>query len=255
MGYKKIGEEGYQKIPFNIQVALGNFPRYTLDTKFGYNPSVGSSQEDLWFSGGALSYLSSAETMNIASGSSDDDGSPEGSGAHTVTIVGLNGSYETISEVVTLNGMSDVETEASFIRVLRMFVNDAGAGGTNAGNITATASSASSVQAQIQAGEAQTAKIQFTVPADKVCLIVAIDIGVGAGTDALFRYKFRPLGGVFRTIRLIDTRRQSSLFIFQDPIVLDEKTDFTITASVASGTPSCSASAEYYLIDKREYVS
>lgn len=133
-----------------------------------------------------------------------------------------------------------------------MYVNSAGAGGTNAGNITATASSAATVQAQIQAGEAQTAKIQFTVPADKVCIITAIDVGVGGGTDAVFRYKFRPFGEVFRTQRLIITRRQSSLFKYDDPIVLDEKSDFTISASVASGTPACSCSAEYYLVDKRE---
>ena len=252
MSYNKIRPDGYEKIPFKFQVAFGNFPRYEADTKFAFNPSVGNSQEEIWAAGGILSYLTTAETMNIASTDTDDDGAPEGTGAHSVMIVGVDNNWKRVSESVILNGTTDVLTTNSYLRVLRMWVETAGAGATNAGDITATASSAASVQASISAGEAQSAKIQFAVPAGCTGVIRAFDVGVGSGSDALFRLKKREIGGVFRTLRFIDTRRQNSLVVLENPILLPEKTDFTITAEVASGNPAVSASVQYWLVDTRE---
>ena len=65
MAYQKSKDGAYGPIPFEYQVGLGQFPRYSSNNKFGYNNSVGTSQEEIWNVGGVEAYLSSAETIEI----------------------------------------------------------------------------------------------------------------------------------------------------------------------------------------------
>lgn len=252
MTFIKSLPSAYQKIPFEFRVALDQFPRYSAEVKFGFNPNVGSTQEDIWFAGGTLSYLSTAEPMNIASTSANDDGDPAGTGSQTIFIAGINDAWEEISETVTMNGMTDVLTSQSYLRVTRMYSLAVGSTGSNVGTITATAQTAGTVQAQIQPTENQTAKIQFSIPAQKLCLIVGWSFGVGGGSDAVFRFKQRPFGSGFRTIQHTITRRQADVATLPHPIVLQPRTDFTITGAVATGNPDCAAAVYYYLLDSRE---
>jgi hypothetical protein len=155
--------------------------------KFGYNASVSNStEEDVWVQGGTLSFLSSAETMNIASTSVEDDADkdPAGTGAYQIRVEGLDGNYNLISENVTMDGTSNVLTANSYLRINRMYINGTvGSNGTNVGTITATASSSATVQADIGIGLGQTEKSQYTVPAGFTAYIIAWGVDVGKGDD------------------------------------------------------------------------
>lgn len=121
-----------------------------------------SSDEDIWDAGGILSLLSSAETMSIASTSAND--TLGGSGAQIILIDGLDNDYNLIQEVINLSGTTPVVTVNSYIRVHRLRVVFSGTGKTNAGVITATASTAATTQAQILAGKSITRMSHFTIP-------------------------------------------------------------------------------------------
>ena len=252
MGYVKSKGKAYGPIPFEYRVCLGQFPRYSGNNKFGYNNTIGTTQEEIWNVGGIEAYLSTAETMNIVSDNVADDGAPGGTGARTLTISGLDNDWMPISETITLNGTTDVTTTNSYLRVFRMVVNMAGSSGSNTGTITATTSTAASVHAKINPTDNQTLKINFSIPADKYGLITAAEMGTGKGDDCQIRFKVRPFGQVFQTKRILDFYQNTIPFSSFIPICIPPKTDVTITGVTTAGTVELSANIDYYLIDSRE---
>ena len=149
--------------------------------KFGFNADIDDSLETIWSEGGLYSYLTSATVLKISSASTDD--ASAGTGARTITISGLDGSYNQISESVTLNGQTAVNTTNSFLRVFRMIVDTAGSGGQNAGKIYAgTGTVTSGVPANkygvIDVGDNQTLMCFWTVPAGYTAYLHQIDISM-----------------------------------------------------------------------------
>ena len=72
-------------------------------------------------------------TLGIASTSTNDN--PSGSGARTILINGLDSNYDEMSEVVTLNGLLEVNSTKQFLRVQSAVVMSSGSTGWNEGTI------------------------------------------------------------------------------------------------------------------------
>ena len=107
-----------------------------------------------------------ARVHDIASGSANDTSA--GTGARTVEIFGLQtwGSVET-SEIITMNGTTNVATSNSYVIIHRMKVLTWGSGGVNAGIITATAQTDSTVTSAILTGNNQTQMCIYGVPSSQ----------------------------------------------------------------------------------------
>ena len=88
--------------PFELQVSRGQIAYHEFIHKFGYNPSIGATDETIWSEGGLYVYPTSASTMYISSSSADDTAA--GTGARTATVYGLDADFEQISVTVSLNG-------------------------------------------------------------------------------------------------------------------------------------------------------
>lgn len=111
----------------------------TDNNKFiaGHLPAATNANEaDIWGGGGEFNWPAAEGVITVLSTSANDDGAPVGTGARTITIAGLDGDYEEISETVTLNGTTGVDTTASFLRVNLVTVATVGALEENAGAIT-----------------------------------------------------------------------------------------------------------------------
>ena len=104
---------------------------------WGRNPATNTTFENLNAVSNLVTYsgLGAAAKLQVSSSSTDDDGSPVGTGALTLKIIGLNAAYVLQEETVTLNGQTAVETAATFLRVFAAYVVTAGTGLTNAGDI------------------------------------------------------------------------------------------------------------------------
>ena len=169
---------------FKLRVACGAVPGWTRLRKFGMNDAVNGSStlEDCWPPGTIRVLPSAAAVVAVSSDSPDDDADPAGTGAWTVTIEGLNDNGREISETVSLNGTSTVNTTASFYRINRAYVVTAGTGEVNAGNISM--SIGGDLQAYIEDSEGQTHQTLYTVPSNKYLLIDSYYARVGriAGT-------------------------------------------------------------------------
>lgn len=121
--------------PFGLQVARGQIQGHSVIQVFGYNPDVDTSEESVWPADGVVPHPTVAAVLKISSSSANDTAA--GTGARTVFIEGVNGDYNVVSDTITLDGQTAVNTVNEYLFVNRFFVLTAGSGGKNAGNINA----------------------------------------------------------------------------------------------------------------------
>lgn len=123
--------------PFELQVSRGQIQGHQSVQIFGYNPDLDQTEESIWANGGTVPHPTVASVLKISSTSNDDDGSPAGTGALTILITGVDGNYDVVSDTVTLNGQTAVNTTNSYLYVNGFTVLTVGSGGANAGVIYA----------------------------------------------------------------------------------------------------------------------
>ena len=155
---------------FKYEVALGRRSGHTLWNKFGFNSDIDIGTETIWSAGGTFSRMTSADTFDVVSTSANDTSA--GTGARTLTIYGLDESYEEITEVVTLNGTTPVVTTNQWFGVNRMVITTVGSGGTNAGVLTAKVTTGgTNTQAHIPIGLGSSQQAIFFVPNNHTALM------------------------------------------------------------------------------------
>jgi len=254
--YSSISRFGLTE-PFNLQVARGQIAYHESIYKFGNNPQVADSIETIWSQGGLYSYLSTATVLKVSSSSANDTSA--GTGAGTVELFGLDGDYNEISEVVTLNGQTAVDTTQSYLRINRMIVRSAGSGGANAGIIYAgTGTVTTGVPANIYAtingdGTNQTLMAIWTVPAGYTGYLVQYDVsnGTTSNTPAVCKLLLvaRPYGEVFQTkdVKSLTTGMhiENTLIL---PVAFTEKTDIEVRAISSSASVTFDISAALEMI-------
>lgn len=159
----------------DLLVALKVYPKISHINKFGRATDVDSGiATDIWDRANATDSQkiwtapTSAVIHNIKSTSASDTAA--GVGARTVEVSGLV-AFDTdeVSEIVTLNGITDVPTVNSYIIIHRMEVLTKGATSANVGTITVTAvGGGNPITAQINVGEGQTLMAIFGIPSTQI---------------------------------------------------------------------------------------
>ena len=158
---EEVGPMGDQM----LEIAKGNVTDHSSVNKFGRNTDVDTTPEDIWDGGGTWTAPTQARIHDIASTSVNDDANG-GTGARRMEIHGLTSWFsDPVSEEIELNGTSNVATTNAYVIIHRMYVTAKGTSNVNAGTITATAQTDSTVTAQINAGEGQTQMAVFGVSA------------------------------------------------------------------------------------------
>ena len=245
---------------FQLGVASGDLsPSYKQVYKFGQNASVGNSIETIWLEGGLYVYPPSATTMTVSS--SDANDTSAGTGARTVLISGLDGSYNEISETITMNGQTPVTTSNSYLRVNRALVLTAGSGGVNAGIIyVGTGTVTSGVPANKYTtingdGTNQSLQAFWTVPAGYTAYIYQTNISTGtsSATPAILKTLLvvRPFGGVFNTKEIITLHEGNHLQDYSFPLKITEKSDIEFRAESSSASVTYNVSASLNIMYKQ----
>ncbi len=203
-----------EKNDFLLDVSRGKVGDYRILNFSGANPDIDADvEEDLWPKGGTLDYLTTAETMEIESTDAAD------TDPLVIFISGLDGDYLEVSESITLDGLTKVTTTQEFLRVNFMFLS--GAGTTNAGIITATASISLDTQCSMAPGKAISQHGFFTIPAGKQGIMAQVEMNAaklsGGGIPILefvIYARFVPTAPWVAILsRRIDTSVQDSLII------------------------------------------
>ena len=212
--------------PFGLGVARGAFPNLSGIQKFGYNPSVGSSTfETIWENGGIYTYVDSAGTVALTS---DDTANDNGA---VVEVQGLDGSYNLLTENVTVGGAS---SSGEFIRIFRMRLVSMPEGDSagdalpqNQGNISATVNG--TVIARILEEIGQTLMAVYTVPAGKRAYLLSFVVGNSKDAELEAKIMVRRFNnGVFNTKAYSTLRGTPFRKEYKIVEVIDEKNDIEI---------------------------
>ena len=247
--------------PFELQVSRGQIAYHKTNFKFGFNPDIDNSLETVWAQGGLYSYLAAASVLKVSSSSTND--ASAGTGARTVTLSGLDANYDEISEDVTLNGQTAVNTTQEFLRINRMTVNTAGSGGKNAGVIyagtgTVTSGVPANKYATIAIGDNQTLMALWTVPRGYTAYLTQVDITVATIQNNKYctgSLVARPFGGVFQVKDKFVKSESSHNQNYTFPLKFDEKTDLEVRAigDSAGADIAISAGLDFVYIQNRPY--
>ena len=225
----------------NLQVSRGLIRGSVARNIFGYQTSVTTSFIPAWEFASVYAYPGSAITMTVTSASGSDDGK-------TLLILGLDENYTEISDVVTINGAGDINTNIPFFRINDVILTS---GVTNIGLITIQNTGKTVNYAGVRAGDGRNQASIYTVPADKCFFLYRIDAFSNDSTASkpgLFRNFSQNSNGqkynVARTTFFNQMNIQRRI-----PFKYNEKTDIQFQLQTASGTHEMNVFGEGILVD------
>jgi hypothetical protein len=199
-----------------------------------------------------IPYLAAEVVVKISSTDIDDDLGD--TGAETVLVSGVDGSFNEVSELVILNGRTEVLTVQKFLRIYRMQVMSAGASGKNEGIIhCGTGDVTTGVPAvkliQIAAGDNQTLAAFWTSPINARAHLRQITLSGARTTGTVqalvtFRLMVREDGGLW-TLKWKHSMVSNTIIIPipKGAIEFGPGTDFEMRA--ASGIAATAAGVDF----------
>ena len=237
--------------PFELQVARGQITMHSSVIIFGYNPDVDTSEESVWPDGGTVPHPTTASVLKVSSSSADD--TALGTGARTVVIVGLDGSYNQVSETVTLDGQTEVNTTNSYLYVNQFYVASVGSGGVNAGNInagtgTVTAGVPAVLYDIIATGYNNRTTGHYCVPAGYTGYMAhgSFSSGQASGATSVTGFlKQHGTDGIIRVGAVATVNNATADFSFVYPYVIPEK---NCVGATAIGSAANNAVSSYFNI-------
>lgn len=224
--------------PFDVQISRGVVYGHSTLNIYGFQPAVTTTAIPLWENATAYTFPGSALVMTLASSSVSDT-------AVQVLISGLDANYNSISETVSLNGTTGVNTNLSYLRINSLITTSGNAVGT------VTAKNGATTYAQINIGFGRSLMSIYTVPAgfDFYLQRVAANSSFnGNNVNYLFyqNYNSSPTGVVTVTTKAPFTTAYDALRIMPRKFV--SKTDLQFLFNTSASTASVNVAVEGYLI-------
>jgi len=221
--------------PFSLQVARGQIAGHSPFLIYGFsnqvsNTAFGPLWEGLTQSGGLYPFPASAAQLTIVSSSASD------TSALKVLIQGLDANFVPISEVIALNGTSNVTSVNSYLRINNVGVTN----GTNVGNVSFK--QGTTLLAQINAGLGVNQASIYTVPAGYTLYILrsykTANIGFTSGAWINFEVQFNDnVTGSQKIVQEQTFVQQIEIDYTQMPRKITEKTDIQYLYKTSTGGP------------------
>ena len=160
---RRVTQLATARSDFWIEVGKGNIEGYTPVFFTGYNEDLPATEAIIRPSGGLVTPILTAVTLDIVSDDANDTSA--GTGARTILIIGLDDNLDEQSEVVTLNGTTVVTTALSYRAINFMQNATAGSNNVNIGSITAK--DGSNLVSEIAPGDGRALQAIGTIPNGK----------------------------------------------------------------------------------------
>lgn len=179
----------YGGLDYYSRAARGLVTGASAVRKFGRNANTGTSFEPVWLHSGGLTLFGAAgSTLTISSSSGNDTSA--GTGARTITVVGVDESWAAQTEVITMNGTSNVTSSLIWGWVNSVTVTTIGtiAARANIGTITGITTTGSYPAFIIAAGQGQTQQACYAVEDGKNLEVYRVRLGSEASKPADFQF-------------------------------------------------------------------
>jgi hypothetical protein len=233
--------------PFDLQVARGQVDGHSTVNIYGYGGAITTSTIPAWENATAYTFPAAATTMNLVS-TVNTGGDKTGT---SILIQGLDSTYAAISETLTLNGTTVVETTKSYLRINSISVSAITGGANPTGVITLKDLTNTTTYAQIAAGFGRSQMSIYTVPAGNTFYLSRIDAWTAAnGSSADYvtysNTTYSSTGAAQYTQQAPFTGNYHSQRVM--PRAFAAKTDIVLRFKTSANTYACSVAAEGYLI-------
>jgi len=233
--------------PWELQVARGQISWHESVTIFGYNSDVDGVLETVWPHGGILPFPSAALQLKVSSNNAND--TANGTGARTVYLQGLDASHNVISEIVTLNGQTEVLTVKSYLHVNQCYVATAGSLDSAAGTIyfgtgVVTAGVPATVYDVIEYDYNTRVTGSYTIPAGYTGYVSQglFSSGQSSGSGPVTgRLMTRGTDEIRRTAAIVTINNGAADYTFEYPLVVPEKTTLEAQALGTGNNNACSS--------------
>lgn len=244
--FSSISRQGAYE-PFELQISRGQIDGHTSVIVFGYNQDIDTTEESVWPDGGTVPHITTATVMKVSSTSANDTSA--GTGARTVYISGLDGNYNVVSETVTLNGQTEVNTTNSYLAINDMQVMSVGSGGHNDGAINigtgvVTAGVPAVLHDLIGATFNSRTTGHYTVPAGYTGYMMQGQFSAGqasGSTSVTGKLKITGTDNITRVGAIVTLNNGVADYQFELPFVIPEKTCVGATAVGSSANNSVSS--------------
>jgi hypothetical protein len=238
--------------PSGLDVARGLAPGCKGFFRFGRNTAIGLPYTPVTRSGFYRTPQANAATaLRVKAGGNAND-TANGTGARSITLVGLDASGNVISETIATAGTSaSAATTQTFIRLTEAFVASSGtyasqSAGSQAGTITienAANTEDWAVIADGTLGKGQTEVAVHTTPRNKEAVVMNItvssDVDKKANIVMFKRENILQTAAPYSPLKLVLEFPQSAGLTdikFDPPLHFPPLTDFGFLASVSSST-------------------
>jgi len=221
-----------------LAMAEGDIVGHTGFMKFGRVSGVNNTLVDVWAGEGGTASLyvfpPSAIQMNVVSSSPNDD--LGNTGIEKIMIVGLDSTYDEISEEITMDGVTAVTTTKSFLRINSCYATQTGSVGSAVGTITVKNTANTITYSVISIELTACRQMIYTVPVGKTLYLTSITTASGAGGNALklnatvFTPKVKLFGStVFLPQGELLTLNSDIVRNLEVPSVIPEKSDLKMS--------------------------
>lgn len=191
---------------FITMALLGKIPGVRRVVFSGYNSDVDilTSPEDLFpaIESVLIPRVTVAESWEIVSNNAAD--AAAGTGARTVSITTLNGSYAEVTQTVTLNGITAVPLTSTHIATNSALVLTTGSGGTNAGLLTIRVAGGGAARSYLSPTDGVLNQCKYTVPAGYLLELYSAFMGITtSGVSEGARFVFANSNSAGRIINAV----------------------------------------------------
>lgn len=218
--------------------SMGIVPGTTFVGGLGNNPSIdiGTVPEDIWSGGGQFPWITTAAALEAVSTSAND--AAAGTGLRTMTINGLDSSFNPVTEIVTMNGTTPVALANQFFRINEVRIRTAGSTRVNAGDINIRDVSGGTIRAIVPTGFGLSRSSGYTPPAGYTLLITNYIFCINRPStqrDATLVARFRDnTGAYFFNASEVSVDGNPFQRLQTPPAPVPEKTDFIFRCTYAS---------------------
>ena len=243
---------------FELQVARGQIRGHQIRHIFGYNPDLDSAAEEtVWTAGGLYAHASSPTIMKVSSTSTLDTSA--GVGARTISILGINSTGNEVSETVTLNGQTAVNTIHTYTEIQSALVTSVGSATHNEGNIsigtgTVTGGVPAVIYGHILATENGSLIGHYTIPAGYTGYLISGSISSGTeggGSYIIGRLKIRENGLIY-TAAVTTFNNGKIDYEFKYPIKVNAGACISATAKSTANNEKVSSYFQLLLVKNQE---
>jgi hypothetical protein len=227
--------------PFELQVARGQVPYHTAINIFGYQVAIPTGTPlTVWENAVEYVFPTVAAQLTIVSTSASD------TSALSVVINGLDANFAPLTEVIALNGLTNVTSVNSYFRVNSVACTN----GNNVGVITFKQSANIVAQINATAGRSQNAWYSVCAGCNFYVRYVSVFSSESSGGTGYSNYRVQInnrstgasyilLNAPFKPVYVVDRII---------PFKYEEKTDIRWQAAAGTGTTPISVIVQAYLV-------